>query len=107
MFYPDHTLIDNGEDVEVTFKVPQMWSLAPKDGMQGIIIHRKDEKLLAHTGRDIYAVLPDGEPIATDDLGPMMRAEGIAKYGLWIPTVEYEAVRERMREYRRLHERGF
>jgi hypothetical protein len=107
MFYPDHTLIDNGEDVEVTFKVPQMWSLAPKDGMQGIIIHRKDGKLLAHDGRDIYAVLPDGEPMATDDLGPMMRAEGIAKYGLWIPTVEYEAVRERMREYRRQHEGGF
>ena len=105
MFYPDQTLLDDGEDVEVTFTVPRVWLNAPRDGMQGIIIHNGG-KLLAHDGRDIYAVLETGEPIATNDLGPMMRAAGIAKYGLWIPNVEFEQVRERMREYRRQHEEG-
>lgn len=104
MFYPDQTLLDDGEDVEVTFKVPRVWLEAPRDGIQGVIVHRDDGKLAAHEGRDIYAVLQSGEPMATNDLGPILRAAGLAKYGLWIPNVEFEAARERMREYRRNHE---
>jgi hypothetical protein len=107
MFYPDQTLLDNGEDVEVTFKVPKVWFDAPRDGMQAIMIHREDGQLVAHDGRDIYSVLQNGEPMATNDLGPLMREVGMAKYGLWIPTVEFDAVRERMREYRRQHEEDF
>jgi hypothetical protein len=106
MFYADRTLLDDGDDVEVTFKVPRVWSNAPRDGMQAVIIHGDEGKLVAHDGRDIYSVLQNGEPMATNDLGPLMREVGIAKYGLWIPTVEFDAVRERMREYRRQHEGG-
>ena len=104
MFYPDKTLVDDGEDVEVTFTVPRVWLEAPRDGMQGIIVHSEDGNILAHAGRDIYCVLQNGEPIATNDFGPVLRELGLAKYGLWIPTVEFEVVRERMREYRRNHE---
>jgi hypothetical protein len=104
MFYPDQTLIDDGEDVEVTFKVPKTWFDAPRDGMQAVVIHRDDGKLVVHEGRDVYAVLQDGEPMATNDLGPMMRAAHIAKYGLWIPNEEWAQVRVRLQEYRRQHE---
>jgi len=104
MFYPDKTLLDDGEDVDVTFKVPKVWLDAPRDGMQAVIIHREDGKLVVHEGRDIYAVLQTGEPMATNDLGPLLRTAGLAKYGLWIPNNEFEEVRERMREYRRDHE---
>ena len=104
MFYPDKTLLDDGEDVEVTFRVPRVWLEAPRDGMQGVIVHRDDGKLVVHDGRDIYAVLQTGEPMATKDLGPLLRAAGIAKYGLWIPNVEFDAVRTRMRIYRQDHE---
>jgi hypothetical protein len=106
MFYPDETILDDGEDVEVTFKVPRAWLDASKDGMQGVITHREDGKLVPHDGRDIYVVLPNGEPMATNDLGPLLRSMGIAKYGLQIPTVEFDEVRERMRAYRRNHEEG-
>jgi hypothetical protein len=106
MFYTDHTFVDDGKDVEVVFKVPEVWAYAPKDGMQGVIVHRADGKLVPHDGRDIYVVLPSGEPMATNDLGPLLRSIGIAKYGLQIPTVEFDEVRERMRAYRRNHEEG-
>ena len=101
MFYPDETLIDDGEDVEVTFTVPRVWFNAPRDGMQAVAIHRSDGKISVHDGRDIYAVLQNGEPMATDDLGPVLRAAGLVKHGLWIPNEEFEAVRERVRAYRR------
>jgi len=104
LFYPEETLIDDGEDIEITFRVPRVWLNAPKDGMQSVIIHREDGKLVPLDSRDIYAVLPTGEPIATNDIGPVLRAAGIAKYGLWIPNVEFDQVRERMRAYRKNHE---
>jgi hypothetical protein len=104
IFYSDKVLSDDGEDVEVSFRVPKVWLEAPRDGVQAVVIHRDDGNLVVHEGRDIYAVLPTGEPMATNDLGPMMRATGIAKYGLWIPNEEFEAVREQVRAYRRQHE---
>jgi hypothetical protein len=104
MFYPDHTLIDNGEDVEVTFKVPQVWSDAPKDGMQAVLVHRADGLLSLHDSLDIYAVHPNGEPFGTHDIGPVLRRSGLVKYGLQLPNEEWDAVRERVRDYRRQYE---
>jgi hypothetical protein len=106
MFYPDQTLLDDGEDVDVTFKVPKVWLDAPRDGMQCVVVHRQDGKLTDYYGRDMYIVMQNGQPMATDDVGPLLRTAGIAKYGLWIPDVEFDAVRQRVQEHRRQHERS-
>jgi hypothetical protein len=104
MFYPDHTFVDDGKDVEVVFKVPEVWAYAPKDGVQAVIVHRDDGQIIVHENRDIYAVLQSGEPMATNDIGPLLRSTGLAKYGLWIPNEEWATVRTRLQEYRRQHE---
>jgi len=104
MVYPDRMLEDDGTDVEVVFRVPRVWKNAPADGMQAVIAHQNDGRLRVYDQCDIYAVLPNGEPMATDDLGPVLRAAGIAKYGLWIPNQEFEQVRKRIRAYRKQHE---
>ena len=104
MFYPDETLIDDGRDIEVTWTVPRVWRDAPKDGMQAVVVHRDDGILSLHDSLDLYAVHLDGEPFGTHDLGPVLRALGLVKYGLQLPNDEWDAVRERVREYRRQHE---
>ena len=102
MFYGDGTVIeDDGEDVEVTFKVPRVWFDAPRDGVQTIVKHRDDGKLQILDSANFYGVMANGEPMSTDDLSALMRAMGIVKSGLWIPNEEYEAVLEKVRAYRR------
>lgn len=102
MFYSDDLVIkDDGEDIEVTFRVPRAWFGAPKDGLQTVMRFRPDGKIVVLNGHNQYAVLMNGEPMATDDLSPLLRAAGIAKSGLWIPDEEYEEVRERVRQYRK------
>ena len=106
MFYADgSTVEDDGEDVEVTFKVPRAWLNSPRDGLQTVIRHRPDGKLVVIQGHDQYAVLQNGEPMGTSDLSVILRATGIAKSGLWIPDEEFEAVREKVRAYRKAQER--
>lgn len=105
MFYSDGSIVaDDGDDAEVTFRVPRAWLGAPRDGLQAVVQHRPDGKLTVLSGHDQYAVLTNGEPMATDDLSPLLRAAGIAKSGLWIPDEEYQAVREQVRQYRRAWE---
>jgi len=106
MFYGDGSVIeDDGEDIEVTFKIPRVWRDAPRDGLQFVVKHRDDGKLQVLNGSDYYSVMRNGEPIGTDDLSTVLRAEGLCKSGLWIPNVEFEVVRERVRDYRRRWER--
>lgn len=104
MFYPDQTLIDDGEDVEVTFTVPRVWLEAPRDGMQAVIVHGNDGSISLHDSLDIYAVHPNGEPFGTHDIGPTLRRSGLVKYGLQLPNEEWYAVRERVRDYRKEYE---
>ena len=105
MFYADGSVVlDDGEDVEVVWRVPRKWHEAPADGLQAVMVHRPDGRLRNHDSRDVYAVLQNGEPMATDDIGPLLRAAGIVKYGLWIPDEEWERVRDRVRAYRKEHE---
>ena len=104
MFYSDQTLLDDGEDVEVTFKVPRVWFDAPKDGLQAVMVHRDDGKLTVHTGLDVHMVMPNGEPMNTNDLGPLMRWVGLAKYGLWTPTEDFEQIYSRLKQHRREYE---
>lgn len=106
MFYPDVDVVDDGEDVEVTFTVPRAWLNAPKDGLQSIVCHRHDGKLKVIDSHDHYSVMPNGEPMGTGDLSAVFRATGLVKSGLWIPDVEFDAVRERVRGYRRQWERS-
>lgn len=105
MVYPDRDIVDDGEDVELRFIVPRVWRDAPADGMQAVIKHRSDGKLSVHDSSDIYSVMQNGEPMATDDLSPLLRSIGLVKNGLWLPNEEFAAVRERIRMYRREHER--
>lgn len=97
MFYSDQTIVDEGEDAEVTFKVSQTWLDAPWDGLQAVVT---GDVILRN--QDIYCPLQNGELASTNDLGPILRAAGLAKYGLYIPTEEYEAVAKRVKEYRRV-----
>jgi hypothetical protein len=106
MFYPDETLIDDGRDISVHWTVPRVWFEAPRDGMQAVAVHRDDGHLVVHESRDIFAVLQNGEPISTDDMGPVLRTAGIVKHGLWLPNEEWARVRTRLQEYRRQHERS-
>lgn len=106
MVYPDRTLADDGEDVEVMIKVPRVWLTAPSDGMQAIIGHREGGKLSVYESRDFYFLTMTGEPYGTDDITPVLRAAGLLKNGLQLPDAEYDAVRDRIRLYRREHERG-
>jgi hypothetical protein len=102
MFYADGpTIVDDGEDVEVIFRVPRAWLDAPTDGVQFVVRHMPDGKLRVHEQRDRYFVLQNGEPVANDE-GPvaLLRSLGILKAGLWIPDEEYQAVREQVRAYR-------
>ena len=106
MFYADGSIVeDDGEDIEVTFKVPRVWLDAPKDGLQSIVRHRADSKLVVLDSHDQYAVLPNGEPMATNDLAALLRSVGIAKSGLQIPDEEWAANTERVRAYRKQWER--
>lgn len=101
MFYADGSVIkDDGEDVEVTFKVPKVWFTAPRDGLQFVVKHRNDGKLQVLSGSDYYSVMQNGEPMNTDNLSALMRSAGLCKSGLWIPNEEFEAVREQVRNYR-------
>ena len=104
MFYSDQTLLDDGEDVEVAFKVPRVWLDAPKDGLQAVVVHRDDGKLTVHIGRDIHAVMPSGDLMNTNDLGPLMRSIGLAKYGLWIPDDDFDQIHSRLKQHRREYE---
>lgn len=106
MFYADGSIIkDDGEDVEVTFKVPRVWRDAPRDGVQFVVCHLPDGKLRVYSGKDTYWTLQNGESVANDE-GPvtLLRALGILKMGLWIPDEEFEAVRELVRDYRKAWE---
>lgn len=104
LFYPDETLIDDGKNVTITITVPQVWRDAPRDGMQAILVHRIDGLLTLHDSHDLYAIHPNGQPFGTHDLGPVLRRSGLVKYGLQLPNEEWDAVRQRVREYRRQHE---
>jgi hypothetical protein len=95
MFYSDQTLLDDGEDAEVTWAVPKVWRDAPWDGLQAVVAGD-----VVYRGQDIYCPLQSGELVTTNDLGPIMRAAGLAKYGLYIPKLEHEAVSKRVKEYR-------
>ena len=99
LFYNDQTLLDDGQDVDVTWKVPKVWHDAPRDGVQAVVVPGAPDRVLR--GVDIYFPLTNGEMIGTNDLGPILRTEGLAKYGLHIPTPEYEAVNQRVKEFRR------
>lgn len=106
LFYPDREIADDGEDVEVTIKVPRAWLDAPADGMQAIVKHRADGKLMVYDSRDFYFLTMNGELYGTDDITPVLRAAGLLKNGLQLPDEEFAAVRERMRTYRKNHDRG-
>lgn len=101
MFYSDTDVVDDGKDVEVTFRVPRVWLGAPRDGLQAIIKHRSDGKLVVVDNHDHYSVMQNGEPMGTGDLSALFRSVGLVKSGLWIPDVEFDEVRHRVREYRR------
>lgn len=105
MIYPDQNIVDDGEDVELRWMVPRVWLDAPADGMQAVIKHRPDGKIQVVESLDIYSVMQNGEPMGTNDLSPMLRSIGLIKNGLWIPDVEFENVRSRIRQYRKEHER--
>lgn len=101
LFYADGSVVeDDGENVEVTFRVPRTWLNAPRDGVQFVAKHQGDGKLQVLSNADLYAVMQNGEPMSTNDLSALLRAAGIAKSGLWIPNEEFETVRERVRDYR-------
>lgn len=104
MFYPDRTIADDGVDTEVRFTVPRVWCDAPADGMQAAIVHLPDGRLRVIDSSDIYAVMQNGEPFGTNDVGPLVRSLGLAKYGLNLPNEEFAQVRERLRAYRKAHE---
>jgi len=100
MFYPDQEIDGNtDETVPVVFHVPRAWLHAPRDGVQAVVKHSEDGKLVRLEGRDQYAVLQDGEPFCTDDLVPTMRATGLVKSGLQLPDTEFDEVRQRVRAY--------
>jgi len=101
MFYPQHEVVDDGEDVEITFKVPRVWLGASRDGLQSIVKHRHDGKPQVVDSHNQYCVMQNGEPMGTDDLSSLFRSMGLVKSGLWIPDVEFDAVRKRVQEYRR------
>lgn len=105
MFYPDGSpMLDDGEDVEVTFRVPRVWLDAPKDGLQIVVEHLPDGKMRLFQQYDRYFTLPGGQPKGADSTDPLLRSLGILKHGLWLPDDEYDQVRERVRLYRRAHE---
>lgn len=107
IFYADGSVVrDDGEDVEVTFRVPRAWRDAPRDGVQFVVCRRSDEKMQVLGAMDIYVATPEGHLISTNDLGALMRHAGLAKYGLWIPDDEFFAVREKANEYRREQAEG-
>lgn len=106
LFYGDGSIVkDDGQDVEITFRVPRAWIDSPKDGVQFVVAPGLDGKLVVYEQKDLYFMLPGGEPMATDDLGPVLRSLGLLKCGLWIPNEEYAAIRETVRAYRREHEK--
>jgi hypothetical protein len=105
IFYADGSVVkDDGEDVEVVFKVPKIWAEAPKDGVQFVVEHLSDDKLRVYQQYDHYFVLPGGQPKGAKSTDPMLRNLGILKHGLWIPDEEFEEIREAVQEYRRKHE---
>lgn len=104
MFYPDETLLDNGESVEVAWQVPRTWLEAPKHGLQGVLQCRNDGLLTPYEGQDFYAVLRNGQPFATSDVAPAFCQEGLVKYGVMLIDEQFEDVRKRMQDYRRQHE---
>lgn len=101
MFYPDADIVDDGKDVEVIFRIPRAWYGAPRDGLQMVVKHRHDGKLQVVDSHDQYSVMQNGEPMGTGDLSALFRSVGLVKSGLWIPDVEFDAVRARVQDYRR------
>ncbi len=102
MFYRDETIHGDTEDYEeVVWRVPRAWLSAPVDGVQTVGLTLPDNRFQSLHGQDIYCVMQTGQPMATSDLGVITRLAGIAKYGLWIPNEEYEAVQDRVNEYRK------
>jgi hypothetical protein len=105
IFYADRSIIeDDGEDVEIIFRVPRVWLEAPRDGVQFVVCCRPDGKLSVLSGYDLYSVLANGQPMAADDLTAQYRATGLTKSGLWIPDEEFEAIRKLVQRYRREHD---
>jgi hypothetical protein len=105
ILYSDGSMVmDDGIDVEVTFKVPRAWLDAPKDGVLHVIKHRYDGSLIVFYSVDFYCVMEDGELFATNDTSTLLRRLGICKSGINVPDEEFEAARERVQVYRREHE---
>ena len=101
MFYEDETIVDDGETVEVTFRVPRAWIRAPKHGLQGVLWQNHDGKLVPYEGNDYYAVLTNGQPFATPNVAPSFCREGLVKYGVQLEDERFDNVRERMRRSRK------
>lgn len=100
MFYQDQEIEgDTCETLPVVFHVPTAWIDAPRDGLQAVVKHGDDGRLVRLEGRDLYSVLQGGEPFCTDDIVPTMRAAGLVKSGLQLPDEEFAEVRERIRAY--------
>jgi len=102
IFYadPKNDVIDDGEDVLVTFRVPRAWLDAPKTGVQAVVTLNEGGKMAVHRGSDFYMVMPNGDRIHTNDPGAQLLYTGLAKYGTWIPDNLFREAQERAGRWR-------
>lgn len=105
LFYADGTVIeDDGEDVEVTFKVPRKWLEAPAVGVQVVVVRNEGNRAQVFRGSDYYYMNPhtfDGmEFMHSNEPGTMLATYGIAKLGAWVPFRMFQRALQKANEVR-------
>lgn len=102
MFYaePKNDVLDDGEDIEITLKIPRAWVEAPIVGLQHVVCRREDGRMQVLFGDDVFMTMPNGEIIKTNDPLAQLLSIGMAKLGLWVPDPIFRASQERANRWR-------
>lgn len=106
LFYADGSVIeDDGEAVDVVFRVPRKWIDAPRDGVQFVAELTVEGRYRMLGGKDFYHLTQEGAFNATDDISPTFRRAGILKHGLTMPQEDFRDLRQKTVEWRKKYER--
>lgn len=87
IYYDDNTTFS---DSDGTFEQ------APCEGVL-YILERHGDLTRIHSGKDYYAMI-DGEIIAPEEIGPLLRKIGWLKLGRWTSQKRFEDIGRRVKE---------
>lgn len=89
IFYDDGRIFDSEDGP---------WHDAPSDGVLYVLVKSNNSDVIQTiSGADHYVMLDDETVVATNDLGPLLRAWGV-KFGRWTTHKKQEVIGKRVAE---------